>query len=337
MLPTPIDLKLNLNARSELHLRSGDFVSVKVIKRLTGNKWAVGIRGRVIPAFSRVNLASGQLLRALVTIQQGRITLKMIAEQTTPIQDLLVRQGIQPDKVMEQILTSFLRSGLAVEPERLHLVRRLLEKLKLSPKKFSRIIALILEKGIDPRSRALVRLLTLLGYGEQESGKKERRKRRMPPDSQALMQQLRSAVEEPESAEGSSLQVFNHLQGSEASWVIIPFDFTDGFSGRIYGSIRLRYDPRRKQTDRLIVVARSEAGRKWSFVLQKSPAGDLELSIFADHVEGRRKVKAEVEGLRLKLQNLGVKIDDTIREDENFDGFTMPWEELSYRNVDTVH
>ncbi len=109
MLPTPIDLKLNLNARSELHIRSGDFVSVKVIKRLTGNKWAVGIRGRVIPAFSRVNLASGQLLRALVTIQQGRITLKMIAEQTTPIQDLLVRQGIQPDKVMEQILTSFLR------------------------------------------------------------------------------------------------------------------------------------------------------------------------------------------------------------------------------------
>lgn len=337
MLPTPIDLKLNLNARSELHLRSGDFVSVKVIKRLTGNKWAVGIRGRVIPAFSRVNLAPGQLLRALVTIQQGRITLKMTAEQTTPVQDLLVRQGIQPDNVMEQILTSFLRSGLAVEPERLHQVRRLLEKMKLDPKKFSRIIALILEKGIDPRSRSLVQLLPLLGYGEQESGKKKGRKRRMPPDLQRLIEQLRSAVEEPESAEGSSLQVFNHLQGSEASWVIIPFDYTYGSSGRIYGSIRLRYDPWRKQTDRLIIVARTDAGRKWSFVLQKSPEDDLELSIFADPVDARRRVKVEVEGLRLKLQNLGVKIDDTIREDENFDGFTMPWEELSYRNVDTVH
>jgi len=337
MLPTPVDLKLKGNARSELHLRSGDFVSVKVIKRLAGNKWAVGIRGRVIPAFSKVNLASGQLLRALVTIQQGRITLKMIAEQTPPVQELLFRQGIQPDKVMEQILTSFLRSGLAVEPERLHLVRRLLEKLKLNPKKFSRIIALILEKGIDPRSRALLRLLPLLGYGEQESGKKEGRKRRMPPDSQAMMKRLRSAVEEPQSAEGSSLQVFNHLQGCEESWVIIPFDFSDESSGRIYGSIRLRYDSRRRQTNRLIVVARSEEGKKWSFVLQKTPAGDLELSIFADHVEQRGKVKAEVGALRLKLQNLGVKIDDTIREDENFDGFTVPWEELSYRNVDTVH
>lgn len=337
MLPTPIDLKLNLNARSELRLRSGDFVSIKVIKRLTGNKWAVGIRGQVIPAFSKVNLAPGQLLRALVTIQQGRITLKMTAEQATPVQDLLVRQGIQPDKVMEQILTSFLRSGLAVEPERLYQVRRLLEKMKLDPKKFSRIIALILEKGIGLRSRALVPLLPLLGYGEQESGKKEGRKRRRLPDSQALMQQLRSAVEEPESAEGSSLQVFNHLQGSEASWVIIPFDYTYGSSGRIYGSIRLRYDPWRKQTDRLIVVARTEAGRKWSFVLQKSPEDGLELSIFADPVDARRKVKAELEGLRLKLQNLGVKIDDNIREDENFDGFSLPWEELSYRNVDTVH
>jgi hypothetical protein len=318
-------------------LRSGDFVSVKVIKRLTGNKWAVGIRGRVIPAFSKVDLTPGRLLRALVTIQQSRITLKMTAEQTTPIQDLLLRQGIQPDKVMEQILTSFLRSGLAVNPERLHQVRQLLEKMKLDPKKFSRIIALIFEKGIDPRSRSLVQLLPLLGYGEQESGKKESRKRRMPPDPQSLMQQLRSAVEEPGSAEGSSLQVFNHLQGRETTWIIIPFDYVYGTSGRIYGSLRLRYDPWRKKTDRLIVVVRTHAGSKWSFVLQKSPEDELALSIFADPVDARRKVKAEVEGLRLKLQNLGVKIDDTIREDENFDGFTMPWEELSYRNVDTVH
>ncbi len=337
MLPTPIDIKLDLIARSELRLRPGDFVSIKVIKHLTGNKWAVGIHGRVIPAFSKVELTPGQRLRALVTIEQGRITLKMTAEQPTSIQDLLVRQGMQPDKIMEQILTSFLRSGLAVEPERLHQVRRLLEKMKLDPKKFSRIIALILEKGIDPRSRSLVRLLSLLGYGEQESGKKEGRKRRMPPDQKSLMQQLRSAIEEPASAEGSSLQVFNHLRGSEASWVIVPFDYTYGSSGRIYGSLRLRYDPWRKQTDRLIVVARTDAGSKWSFVLQKSPEDELELSIFADPFEVRRKVKAEVEGLQLKLQNLGVKIDDTIREDENFDGFTMPWEELSYRNVDTVH
>jgi hypothetical protein len=337
MLPTPIDLKLNLTARSELHLRSGDFVSVKVIKHLTGNKWAVGIRGRVISAFSKVNLAPGQLLRALVTIQGGRITLKMTAEQPTPIQDLLIRQGIQPDKVMEQILTSFLRSGIAVVPERLLQVRQLLEKMKLDPRKFSRIIALILEKGIDPRSRSLVQLLALLGYGEQESGKKEGRKRRMPPDPQGVMQQLRSAVEEPARAEGSSLQVFNHLQGSEATWVIIPFDYTYGSAGRIYGSLRLRYHPWRKQTDRLIVVARTESGGKWSFLLQRSPENDLELSIFADPADGRRKVKAEVDGLRLKLQNLAVKIDDTIREDKNFDGFTMPWEELSYRNVDTIH
>ena len=167
----------------------------------------MGILGRTIPAFSKVDLAPGQLLRALVTVRQGRITLQITEEQSAPIQDLLVRQGIQPDKVMEQILTSFLRSGLTVEPERLHQVRRLLEKMKLDPKKFSRIIALILEKGIDPRSRSVVQLVPLLGYGEQESGNKEGRKRRMPADSQRLMQQLRSAIEETENAEGSSLQV----------------------------------------------------------------------------------------------------------------------------------
>jgi hypothetical protein len=59
------------------------------------------------------------------------------------------------------------------------------------------------------------------------------------------------------------------------------------------------------------------------------------LFIFGD--PGDNRSKAELDVLRLKLQNLGVKIDDTIREDQNFDGFDLPWEELSYHYVDTVH
>jgi len=147
MKPIPASLKLNLNARSELSLRSGDSVLVTVIKRLTGNKWAVGIRGRVLPAFSEVELTPGQRLRALVGIRHGRITLKISGQATDAIQDLIVRQGLQPSQLVESIVTAFLRSALAIVPDRLDQVRQLLERLRLDPKKFARIVPSFLKKG----------------------------------------------------------------------------------------------------------------------------------------------------------------------------------------------
>jgi hypothetical protein len=330
MKPIPVSLKLNPNARAELSLRSGDSVLVTVIKRLTGGKWAVGIRGRVLPAFSEVELTPGQRLRALVGIQHGRITLKIAGRAADPIQELIVRQGLQPNQLVESIVTAFLRSSLAITPERVRQVSHLLERLRLDPKKFARIIAVILEKGIVLRSRGLEQLLNLLGYGEQESGGEQGRRRSR--DADQLVRQLRSDVERPEGGKGSSLQVFNHLKGSRHTWVIIPLDYNLDDSGRIYGTLRLRYDVQQQRTDRLIVAVRCAKGGKWSFLLDPL---SLRMFIFGDPVDKMRK--AELDVLLLKLQNLGVKTDDTIREEKNFDGFDLPWEELSYHYVDTIH
>jgi hypothetical protein len=348
--PVPVDLELSPGARSELSLRPGDSVLVRVIKHLAGNKWAVGIRGRVLPAFSEVELAAGQRLKAQVAVRQGRVTLRVSGEPQDTIRALLLRQGMRPDPLLETIVKAFLSSGLSVAPERLQAARRLLEKMKLDPRKFSRILAVMLEKGMDLRSRGLEQLLSVLGYGEQESDGGQRRRRRMSPDAGQLAKQLKSEVEQ-QGGEGSSLQVFNHLRAEHDGWVVIPFDYTCDDSGRIYGTIRLLYDPLRRQTDRLVVVARSESGGKWSFVLRGkgrpgpgapgpgAPGPGGELTIFHDSppAGGSGRIKAELDVLRSKLQNLGVKIDDTIREDQSFNGFDLPWEELSYQSVDTVH
>ncbi|UCF98963.1 MAG: hypothetical protein JSV89_05340 [Spirochaetaceae bacterium] len=335
MKPTPVDLKLNLSARSELSLRSGDSVIVQVIKRLTESKWAVGIRGRVLPAVSKVELAPGQRLRAVVAVRHGQIILKISDQPANPIQELISRQGLQPNQMLESIVTSLLRSGLSVTPERLQQVRQLLEKLKLDPKKFARLSAVILDKGIDPRSRGLDQLLPILGYGERESGERRGGNRQMPRDPERFAEQLCEEIGHSAGGEGNSLQVFNHLQGSDYTWIIVPIDYSYEGSGRVYGTIRLRYRVGQQQVDRIIVVARNESGGKWSFVLQAG--GEPELIIFTDPLDKRRKAKSELDVLLLKLQNLGVKTDDTIREDRYFDGFDLPWEELSYRNVDTVH
>ncbi len=337
MIPNPIDFKLTLSAGSRVHLRSGDFVSLKVIKQLSQYKWAVAVRGRVLPAYSKVELSAGQRLRALVSIQGKRTVLQITENSRNPIRSVLLEQGIAGDRAMEQILTSFLRSGLGVRPERLQEVRHLLERLRLDPKRFSRIAALALDKGIDLHSEGFGELIQVLGHGEHDGGGRKYRGRQMPPDAEALADDLQSAVEEPDSEEGSPLQIFNHLKGSTASWVIIPFDYRYGHSGHIYGTVRLRYDSRQKRTDRMVVAARAPNEQKWSFVIQRCADGSSDMYVLSGGKKISRKARQELNVLRLKLQNLCVKIDDTIREDTGFDGFSLPWEELSYRTIDTVH
>jgi hypothetical protein len=176
-------------------------------------------------------------------------------------------------------------------------------------------------------------LLLLLGYGEQESGGKRGRQRRRSPDAEQLAEELRRDVQPAEGGAGSGVQVFNHLRGRDHTWVVIPINYSLDGAGSVYGSIRLCYDVRRQRTERLVVAVRSDRGGKWSFVLLNRE--EPELFVFADSKGERRRPELDV--LLLKLQNLGVKTDDTIREDLNFDGFDLPWEELSYHNVDTVH
>ena len=341
MKPIPVDLRINLNAGSEIPLRSGDSVLVQVLKRLTGNKWAVGIRGKVFPATSKVPLTAGQRLQARVLIHNGRINLQIDNFHSNVIQDLILRQGLQADATMETVVRAFLGSGLAMMPERLQKAYQLLGKLKLNPRKYARILALVLEKGIDLRSSGLDPLLFFLGYGEQESGGRRGRGRGMPSDTDELQRQLRRQVEQTEQGEGSALQVFNHLRGSGDRWVVVPFEYRYEKSGGVHGTIRLRFN-RAEKLDRMVVSIRSDSGRKWSFVLDNpQESGETkqsrELKIFCDSVPKRRVFRERLDVLRIKLQNLGVKIDDTIREDKSFDGFDLPWEEHSYKSVDTIH
>ena len=114
--------------------------------------------------------------------------------------------------------------------------------------------------------------MALLGYGEQEAEEGEGRRRRMPADPEELMRLLQADFEQPESGEGSGLQVFNHLPGSEHTWIVVPFSYSYRSLRGIAGTVRLRYDVRNKQADRLVVAARSATGGKWSFVLENCQA-----------------------------------------------------------------
>ncbi|MBA7657961.1 hypothetical protein ES703_65904 [subsurface metagenome] len=73
----------------------------------------------------------------------------------------------------------------------------------------------------------------------------------------------------------------------------------------------------------------------WYFSLENADQGK-QLSIFCDNEPGLQMGRQGLAELRAKLQNIGVKCDDTIiYKADNFDGFSLT-EELCYSSVDTL-
>jgi hypothetical protein len=343
MVEKPLHPTLRLGAGIPSGLRSGELVSVQVLKRLSGSKWAVGIKGRVVPAVSDLKLVSGQRLRARVQMQDGRVLLRLQETRSESLDGLLRRAGLPLEPDVRQIVDSFLRSGLGIRNEQVNQARRLLERTRLAPRRFARLIALAAEKGIDLQSPGLEELLPLLGYGEGGEGRRRYNGRRMPDQQQQLQDELGEALLDPEGREGdSALPVFNHLRGRDGTWLVIPFHFIYPSGGHLFGTLRLLYDETTKTSKRFVLVVEkegneeaeaTEAQRRWSFSLDPDEDG-YKLGIFCNRPETGASARGEIRQLGLKLQNLGVKIDDTIRVDDGFDGFSPPEDAPAYRSVD---
>ncbi len=331
-------------------MRSGDFVTLKVIERIVGSKWAVSLQGRVIPAYSDLDLTPGKTLRALVTRrgEEGRhFLLKLIGETENPLEELLMRQGLTPDKDSLQIVSSLIRSGVNVRPGTIYRIKNLLKRLKLDPRRFSRLLALLLDKQLDLSSAGIEKLLMLLGYGEGNSREQRRYKNRnMPEQAGSTAEELKKSLSEPEGSPDSSLALFNHLKGSGEHWIIIPYGFTwvenGGAEHCLNGTIRLQYDepgagraiPGNLRPKKIVLIVNQDGALLWSFVLRTQTAGKkTRLSIFCSDSRSIRKSQRAFEEFRAKLQNLRVEIDDTIFEDNGFDGFSPTWEEIVYRRV----
>ncbi|MBN1837198.1 MAG: hypothetical protein JW820_15180 [Spirochaetales bacterium] len=346
MVEKPFLPSLRLSAGTPVNLRSGDFIFVRVLERLGEGSWAVGIKGRVVRAVSNLELVPGQRLRARVMVEQGRTVLRLEGGREGQVESLLRRAGLPQEMDVRLIVTAFLRSGLAVRSEQVLEVRRLLEKLRLDPRRAARLAALALEKGIDPKSPGLEELLPVLTYGDGREERRRYRGREMPHGRRELQKALTEGREE-----GSALQLFNHLRGREGTWVVVPLHFAWGSGGHLYGTLRLLYDEAKGASRRLVLVVEKEqegedaegrAHPQWGFTLDRVPAGDPEsggerayrMSAFCSDPEAGAAARAEFRRLRLKLQNLGVKTDDTIRIDDGFDGLSSADDTVAYRSVD---
>lgn len=334
MIPGSFSRILKLDTVLDFSLKDGDIVTVSVIKRLTGNKWAVGINGKVIPAFTKKDLTPGQKLRAFVVRQENRILLKCdTSGKVSPgenFSDYLIQQGLPNDALSHVIVLSLIRSHLSLSPELILKMRHIITKLKKKPEILARFLALIHDKHIDISSEKIESLLDLLSYGE-DTGKYRRKnnKRRFFKNSEELKEKLKQIVKKK--AGKNLLQVFNHMKGKNPNWIVIPFNF-DTENKKLSGTIRVLYDYIMQKVKKMTISINQDKNIQIYFHIIEEKSHKL-LKIFCNNTEKRVQLSKKIENLCRNLQNKEIIIDDIIYKEENFDGFT-PLEELNkYRKI----
>jgi hypothetical protein len=300
-----------------------------VIKRLDADKWAVGIGGRVYPAYSRLMLEPGSVLKARVTSSAGRLLLSLSDQPQDPLKAALHREGIPGGATSEIIARALLLSGLPIRAETIDKVKALLVRLKLPAHKGARLIATLIDKGIDPGSRGVDALLGVFSFGERGGGDPRRYRGRPLPDTAGGVKEFISGLAVAGSDAPDAVQVFNHARGRAQTWVVIPFVF-DADRDRMAGTIKVLYDPFLARPLRLVLTVEGI-----SFFLPLEGKKKT-LSIFCDEPALRAAARRGLDMLRAKFHNMGMEVDDTILGGDAFDGFSPVAQGASLPMIDVA-
>jgi hypothetical protein len=323
---------IQIAARSQLGLRSGDLVSINVIKNLDGGKWAVGIQGRVFPAFSKLDLQPGSTLRARVTLVGSKFLFTIENDPKDPALAALVRQGLAGGEDDSLAASSLLRTGLSVTAEIVEKMKAVIARSALQKARTARSLAVLADKGIEISSQASERLLGIFGFGEKGGEDHRKYRKRELPKGEEASDAVKSVLEQTE-GKPDVLAVFNHLKGRNQSWIVVPFLFGEG-PDELPGTIKILYDPFMRRPRSMVVTVAPKGGFPIDFHIVLE--GKKKLTVFCGDPEVRAAISGLYGGFASKINNLGFQVDDTIYGSESFDGFSPVWEGASVRGIDTV-
>lgn len=320
-------------------LRSGDYVSVRVVKHLSGRKWAVALGGRLFPAVAEMRLKPGRSFTAWVERFGGRVVLHTDEPRIDSLTARLQEQTGLKDPVSELVISALLRSRMAVTAELVsrlsHLFTAFRRKHKvqgrLADVRLARALVLLTEKGIDPESTGAEEILRTLVYlhDEQRRGSRDGRSRQ---DHRQNDQVIKEDITERDESERTPLQLFNHLKGKEGSWVVIPFRYTVE-EHAFRGSLRLLVDHLGGDAKRAVLEVVDQDGEVFCFLFRRGPGG-LHMSGYASPEGARARVHSRAALLHRLMRKHGVTCEDSVHDAASFDGFS-PVEELWFPRVDT--
>lgn len=142
------------NAGPDHAVRTGDFVSVKVLARESGSTWSVSINGKLYSAVTDLALEPGKSFPAQAVWKNGTLHLSVAKPASDAVTTFLGTYGLPRDGASYELARSFLRSGRPLEPDRIERLRKTLRTMKGDTVRNARLLTILDHKGIDVRQLA---------------------------------------------------------------------------------------------------------------------------------------------------------------------------------------
>jgi hypothetical protein len=324
------------------NLRSGDKITVTAVRHLEKSIWQVSLKGKLLPVTSAIRLTAGKRYTGRVFWKGSTLIFRHEGKQETA-QDPR-KPGLDP---REQKLFAILRQ--LHMPVRDEIIGSILKKAGAAKDdaKILRLIAALYDKNIDvdPRDTRIDPLYVFKrgGGGEDPNrngrhkngrnrkGNAEAVRREYSETAETLKNRFREGLRQSLRKKGESrLQLFNHVLSEHDHWIIIPVGFTvDGTV--IEGSLRLKMDTHAQTVTAMAVLIEAD-GRRYGFSIPGYDTGAPVCRLFGSKT-GKTDIFLEI--FSEKLSKLGIKLDDTINNDDSFDGFEKN-ENTGFKTVDTV-
>jgi ribosomal protein L12E/L44/L45/RPP1/RPP2 len=327
------------------NFRSGDKVTITAVRYLEKSIWQVSFQGKLLAVTSNVRLTAGERYTGRVFWRGNTLIFKHEGKQETGPAGR-GRAELQPP---EQKLVAILRQlHMPVQHE---IIGSILKKAGAAKDdaKILRLIAGLYDKNIDfdPKNTEIDPLHVFKkggggdpnrdgrhGKERKENGTAEEPRREYTETADTITNRFREGLKQSlEKKSDSQLQLFNHMLSEHDHWIIIPVGFTvDGTV--IEGSLRLKMDTHTRTVTALAVLLEAD-GRRYGFSIPDYDTGAPVCRYFTDKNGEAGETDKFLEIFSEKLSKLGIELDDTINEDDSFDGFEKN-ENTGFKTVDTV-
>jgi hypothetical protein len=342
VLPLGSTLRLPDIARSSLGLKAGDIVSLTIIKGISAGVWAVGLKGSVFRARSTLSLAPGERYTAEVVKAARGFELKLIKDAPSPLAASVKAAGLPGDALSLLIVASLMKHSVTMNAADIRLLRQLLGKMKGDLRRNSRILGMLISKGVRADAPGLEELVADISFGEEDVADRRREERRSPP---------RSGNEKPPKEKDApdarvllsgavgrvtgGLAVSNHLAAGtgEGEWIIIPYRVANG-GEPLEGTVRVLYYRFSQRIRKTVVVAVTSSGKRFQFILTPYHDG-WRLGVTSGDARYVGLKPDHWPETAARLAGLGVIWEEMIRKDGECDGFDEGNEAQPFKRIDT--
>lgn len=308
-------------------LRSGDFVTLRILRPASPGTWLAALRGSTIVISSKISLTTGQTIHARADWQNSSLFLRMVSgENIKTVQssqtgdELLYSVGLPSDDLSRSIVGTMQRAGIRLESGIAQRICAVLLRFGRKDKTAVWLATMVLAKGLDPSPELLRELSAYVDLRKDSSSKRhgKRRKRQKPPIRvEAIKTSLRQQAQRC-SVQGDALHLFNHLRSPKENWIIIPYQIAIA-GDAIRGTIRLNTN----SVDSVVRcdVSAETAEERWELSLNGLSSNQQQMTVRCDNPGKAKLFVNNQHEMPEKLRNLPLKIDDN-QEDGEMDWFS---------------